>query len=357
MTLRRILGGLAALALASAATADPARTNGPPARLPEPEVRPDWLRRPTPDQMYGVAPASERAVRGGGSARIRCIVTVQGALRACFVVEETPPGLGFGVAALALAPQFLMRPAMTGGRLVESEVNFPIRWAPCEWCQVRTGGPTFLSGVRWMSAPTYAQMRGAFPERGRNPAVGGRTTLDCTMMATGAVRHCDPVNEEPRGLGFAAAARTLTQHFRTDPATTPVPNGRQFEGSHVLINFVFPAEAANAGAPAVMGRPTWVRLPTADQAMASYPRAALAARTTGVAIMSCTVGPGGDLTLCSVSSEQPQDQGFGAAAVSLAQYFRLSVWTDEGLPTVGSRVRVPVRYAVPATPTPAGAAQ
>ncbi len=46
--------------------------------------------------------------------------------------------------------------------------------------------------------------------------------------------------------------------------------------------------------------------------------------------------------------------------MALAKDFQVSVWTPEGLPTVGGLVRVPIRYQMgssdppPASPTPSG---
>ena len=45
-----------------------------------------------------------------------------------------------------------------------------------------------------------------------------------------------------------------------------------------------------------------------------------------------------------VESETPQDLGYAAAAMTLTPQFRLAVWTDEGLPTVGGTVRIPLRF-------------
>jgi hypothetical protein len=48
-----------------------------------------------------------------------------------------------------------------------------------------------------------------------------------------------------------------------------------------------------------------------------------------------------------VTSEEPAEFGFGQAALALAPHFRLSVWTEQGLPTVGGRVTLPIRYQLP----------
>jgi hypothetical protein len=55
---------------------------------------------------------------------------------------------------------------------------------------------------------------------------------------------------------------------------------------------------------------------------------------------------------CTVQRQSPEGLGFGDAALALSGLFQVSVWTDEGLPTVGGRVSVPIRYEA-ALPAPA----
>lgn len=60
--------------------------------------------------------------------------------------------------------------------------------------------------------------------------------------------------------------------------------------------------------------------------------------------MLCGVGADGALSECKVQSEDPAALGYGDAALRLAPYFRLAVWTEEGLPAVGGVVRMPLRF-------------
>jgi hypothetical protein len=61
-------------------------------------------------------------------------------------------------------------------------------------------------------------------------------------------------------------------------------------------------------------------------------------------VMACVVGASGSLEDCKAVSEDPGGLGYADAALSLSKFFRLSVWTDEGLPTIGGQVRVPLRF-------------
>lgn len=92
-------------------------------------VPPEWLRRPTGDDVARVYP--RRALRRGlsGAVVTSCSVTKQGTLAECRTVDEYPTGEGFGDAALKLMPLFLMRLATRDGQPVEGgTVRIPIRF-------------------------------------------------------------------------------------------------------------------------------------------------------------------------------------------------------------------------------------
>jgi protein TonB len=78
-------------------------------------VPPDWLRKPTEDDMLRVYPRDALRHRVEGHAVFQCDVTERGELADCFVLRETPANQGFGEAALKLTPLFLMRPPTRGG--------------------------------------------------------------------------------------------------------------------------------------------------------------------------------------------------------------------------------------------------
>lgn len=71
-------------------------------------------------------------------------------------------------------------------------------------------------------------------------------------------------------------------------------------------------------------------------------------------MLDCVVGADGHLQNCTVAEETPGGYGFGQAALALSSGFVMTLWGDDGLPTVGAGVRVPVRYRLPSAP--AGAA-
>lgn len=68
--------------------------------------------------------------------------------------------------------------------------------------------------------------------------------------------------------------------------------------------------------------------------------------------MRCRLTGQGSLTGCTVIAEMPQDEGFGAAAVRLAQLFRFKPHTRSGKPVAGATIVVPISFALPGRAPP-----
>jgi TonB family protein len=106
---------------------------------------------------------------------------------------------------------------------------------------------------------------------------------------------------------------------------------------------VWAAEARPAHA---ITKPDWAAKPTADDMARFYPAAAAAANLGGRAIINCRVLTTGRLTTCKVVSESPGDQGFGAAALQVAEIFQMRPKTLDGKPVAGGEVTIPLVFAV-----------
>lgn len=101
--------------------------------LPEPldasvPVTPQWVHAPSGDEMAAVYPA--QAEWKSGRAVLACRLSQTGRPTDCTVAEETPAGLGFGQAALKLAPllRFTTRDASSKS-LVGGTFRIPLAWA------------------------------------------------------------------------------------------------------------------------------------------------------------------------------------------------------------------------------------
>ena len=110
-------GVLAIALLASTAVAQEAPVT------PETEAasNPQWVRRPTP----AFPQAAQRRGVNQGRAVIHCAIKADGRLDDCVVLEEDPPGLGFGREGLRAARRARATPSPTG---TEGETTFPLLW-------------------------------------------------------------------------------------------------------------------------------------------------------------------------------------------------------------------------------------
>ena len=325
-----------------------------PAAAPVKDRPADWLKRPSAESIFALWPPEAYRRGQPGKAMIECTVTVQGTLRACKVVSESPEGVGFGRAAIGLSPQLLMRPEIRDGKPVESIIKIPINWSfPGGGHGDPQLGPSMrdrvYSRLTMLAAPTYAEVMAAYPAKARAEKVGGVVTLTCRIQKEGRLGACDTVREEPKRFGFAGAAKSMLPKFR---APTADNQGDSIVGARVMLVVTFAASSLDLASP-IIGRPQWVQIPRVTDIEAVLPPQA---KKAGVfqarVVMTCRVVEDGKVEGCKTETQEPDGLGFGQAAEQLAPYFKLSVWTEEGLPTVGGSIRIPVRFdlAPPAVP-------
>jgi protein TonB len=101
----------------------------PPPEPQRPSVitNPDWLRRPSGEDMERYYPDRAARMDVTGKAVISCSVTAKGTLEGCSVVSETPADQDFGGSALRLSKLFKMKPATRDGAPVAgATVRIPI---------------------------------------------------------------------------------------------------------------------------------------------------------------------------------------------------------------------------------------
>lgn len=320
---------------------------------------PDWVKTPSARDIASVWPSVALKEGIGGKAIIACIVTVQGTLRACRIDSESPAGKGFGGAALVLSSQFLLKPALKNGAPVEAGVRIPIDFPRPD---AQTGsylrpssdgdfrGDTIWSGLAWKAAPTAAEVLAAYPAKAREKKAGGTVTLDCRIGKDGHLEVCRPMKESPGNLGFGAAAKSLGARF---VAPTVNDKGVTIAGDHAAVKVTFAETSLDAQQPGI-GHPEWRALPTLSDMAAIIPAAARKAQVFRArVVMVCVVAADGGLQDCKSESEEPSGLGYADAALSLSRYFRLAIWTEEGLPVIGGVVRVPLRFDLGAGPAPA----
>ncbi|HEY8573857.1 TonB family protein [Phenylobacterium sp.] len=305
------------------------------------DTSPTWVRRPTPADLLSVYPVAAYKQGLDGRAVISCVVSLQGALYDCVVVSEEPAGASFGAAALALTPQLLMKPAMLDGRPVLSSVTIPINFETSGRAGTRPGGPfstRVVSPVNvWAEAPTFADVADAYPEKARAGRVGGTATVACKFGSSGRLSHCEVIAEAPKGHGFGTAAKAVAKKFLARP-----PEDGKLSDAMVQLPVSFhPAMLEQS--EGIVGKPQWAAIPSQGDmasALAGAPKGLGPVRVA----LSCVVQQKGLVSDCKVLSEDPAGLGYGAAAVGLSSRFQLSTWTAEGLPVVGGRVQIPIRF-------------
>lgn len=100
-----------------------------PVRSPPVITNPDWVRRPTAEQMMRAYPSAAEARGVSGLANLSCLVRVDGSLTGCSVSSETPGNQGFGRAALGLTRYFRLSPRKVDGQAVDgARVSMAIRF-------------------------------------------------------------------------------------------------------------------------------------------------------------------------------------------------------------------------------------
>ncbi len=309
-----------------------------------------WIRRPRPEDLMAVWPKAAWSRGLGGRAMITCMVAVQGTLYDCFPIVEAPAGMNFGAAAVALTPQLLMKPALRKGEPIVSTVNIPIVFKTSGVGFSTEGHSALPATLAWTQAPSYADLAAAYPQKARAERLAGHATVNCGFAPSGRLADCDVISEEPKGQGFGAAARMLAKTFHA-PASL---DAKAMKNAGVQIPFTFDPAILGDNKPAI-GKPQWAGLPTAEETSAAF-SAVTKAGVEGVVrvTLSCSVQPGGAIDGCAIAHEDPPGHGVGQAALSLTPHFRMTTWTAEGLPTVGGRVDIPLRYREAAPAPPAG---
>lgn len=110
-----------------------------------------------------------------------------------------------------------------------------------------------------------------------------------------------------------------------------------------------PAERGEPASPAPVvdadfKKADWAYLPSADDMLRTYPKAAFKAGVSGRAVVACTVLVTGRLKDCVVAEES--GDGFGQAGLDLASTLRMKPATRAGVPVEDS-IRIPLVWKTP----------
>jgi TonB family protein len=252
--IKALIGAAAAVVLATGAGGEPAAARSSTTAEPSPE----WTGLPTAQDIARVYPEMAQRLALNGRAVLSCAVAPNATLEDCRVIEETPPGQGFGDAAMKLATRFRLKTwdRSTGGRVrgartpslgePAARIVLPIAFrmnTPAEQPAAASGAalPPASPGAspttphpNWVRKPTGQDIADVYPARAQRDGVSGRAVMTCTLDQRGRLHDCGIVDETPPGYGFGSAELKLAGKFRA-----PITPGMETGGAKVSIPVTF----------------------------------------------------------------------------------------------------------------------
>ena len=312
---------------------------------------PNWKRAPSQQDFLTVFPTAAMEAGKGGKVVLLCRITVTGAPTGCSVVSETPPGLGFGQAALTMIPQMLFNPAIKDGKPVEANaVRIPMSFpAPgvSTGSRINTGADSLesykvLTRVAWTATPSVSDVWAAYPPVARSQKRNGRVTLECIIRADGALASCTPQNLDRDSADFLPAAKDLVKKFRVPVA---FDEGGSTAGVHVLVPFDFRWDQPPV--PTFSTKLPWVAIPAGESFEAELAPLLKTAGVRSIQVRAeCSVGLDARLKDCTVMGSTPEIANLQPVIDRLAPGFILPRWTDTGATYSGGKVVLPLRYSM-----------
>lgn len=348
---------LAAALLCSPALPAAAR---PPTPHPAVITQPDWVARPDANDLTEHYPEIAAALNLTGRATVACDVDAFGGLETCTAVSETPTGLGFGAAAVAMTPLFRMRPmtrdgqAVTGGKII-IPIAFrlppgPVWLAPIPY----TPDPAALSLARRLLAAKQVKdhfrrvterqvAKLEFGDDGVTPEATRAAGTDALKTAMG--EQLDWVMEEQArvlsrlhskaelaaAVDFSESSAGAVERPNRDLAALDEMLYRdQSRRAQIAASETFCkthscdiAPVLSAEVKATLRGASFSKGPEPDEVARAAPALLRALGLPGAAQLVCRVDDLATPTDCKVAAEAPRGLGVGSAALGLAPRARV----------------------------------
>ena len=200
-------------------------------------------------------------------------------------------------------------------------------------CLLAPSMATAQTTPTWAEAPSVADVGAAYPAKARAAGAGGTVEMMCTINRQGYAKNCWVLREKPGNYAFGSVAKKLARLLRV--------NDLNLHDQDVLVAVTFNPDLLKGDAS--VSKPMWTAMPSVQDFQATFPKAENGINSVRV-VLACTVEVGGSLGGCAVDSETPAGHGFGQGALALASKFRVGPWSQDGQPTVGAHLKLPIRY-------------
>ena len=291
---------------------------------------------PMDSDLMDAFPEKARGQNIMAKVTMRCTIDAAGKARRCETLKEEPYGLGFGEAGTGLMERKgRFKPRRIDGQAVDGgQVEISVHIWPRPG---RKASPLLFSEPVWASVASVEDMAAAWPAG--QPGEEAVVVLRCTMRPAGELMKCRAINSAEKAPVDAALA--LSDRFRV--RLTP-EDARFYEGWDVIVSLRLLNPAGPAAGEQRVTAPDWTSYPDERALRAVYPAQAAAGVRSGRGVADCLVAADGSLTDCRVAGERPDSLGFGEASVQVAGQMKLGLWSADGRPTVGSRIRLPIDF-------------
>lgn len=344
-------------------------------------TNPDWLSRPSGEDMGEHYPALAARLEIEGRAVVACTVNADGLLVGCTSTFEEPADLGFGAAALAMTPLFKMRPQTLNGKPVDGgEVRIPIRFNPPPdegGPPPEVGSPESLRQALRLVDATPTVEKSIEPMAALDPDTALGVTAATREAAAEALRTASRAHRDELRNALARAFASVFsdgemaaladfaegpgKRMQNNSAATAAQGQVQLaymRNRRAAAHDAFCAKQACA-APAELERvwrptdprdtrldnPQWAAQPSAEDVLQAEADLAEAIGVNGVVRLTCKVAKGGGLEACAVDEQAPGGLGFGEAALALTGQYRLS--PIQMASSLGRKVTVRVGFPSP----------